>query len=220
LDGPAFRLVGLTPDTEYTVRILATNAMGPGRAAQLTFRTNQGAPATADELPTIANLAKRGGSSTDEVALNWGVAAGARGYRVQFRPHDSDQDWSSTGTVGSPSTEVKLNALGRLAPEADYDVRVVPYDDNGDGPPSNIVRLTTGPRAPTWSDLVTDEFEPNEVDVARVQMLVFTVISASFVALKIAESGTIPEIPSSYVTLMGISNGVYLTAKFARRSTT
>jgi hypothetical protein len=41
------------------------------------------------------------------------------------------------------------------------------------------------------------------------------VVSAIFVALKIIDSSTIPEIPDSYVTLMGISNGVYLTAKFA-----
>jgi len=64
---------------------------------------------------------------------------------------------------------------------------------------------------------VTDTDRPAETDVTRVQMLFFTVISACFVAQKIAFSGAIPEIPGSYVTLIGISNGVYLTAKFAAR---
>ena len=70
--------------------------------------------------------------------------------------------------------------------------------------------LTTAARVriPKWSDIVTDTDRPAEIDVTRVQMLFFTVISAFFVALKIIDTGTIPEIDPTYVTLMGISNGV------------
>lgn len=53
-------------------------------------------------------------------------------------------------------------------------------------------------------------------DVTRVQMLFFTVISAVFVVLNIIDTCTIPEIDPSYVMLMGISNGVYISAKFLR----
>jgi hypothetical protein len=55
---------------------------------------------------------------------------------------------------------------------------------------------------------------PPEIDVTRVQMFFFTVISASFVLIKVFGSYEIPEIPNGYVELMGISNGVYLTKKF------
>jgi hypothetical protein len=57
----------------------------------------------------------------------------------------------------------------------------------------------------------------NEIDVTRVQMLFFTVVSAFFVALKVFVGGEIPEIPNGFLLLMGISNGVYLTAKFVPR---
>jgi hypothetical protein len=50
--------------------------------------------------------------------------------------------------------------------------------------------------------------------VTRVQMLFFTLITAIFVAVKILVSSEIPDIPQGFLLLMGISNGVYLTAKF------
>jgi hypothetical protein len=53
-----------------------------------------------------------------------------------------------------------------------------------------------------------------EIDVTRVQMLFFTLITATFVAVKILVSSEIPDIPQGFLLLMGISNGVYLTAKF------
>ena len=55
-------------------------------------------------------------------------------------------------------------------------------------------------------------------DVKRVQMLFFTVISAAFVLLKVVTSYVIPDIPTGYLLLMGISNGVYVGGKFAKAS--
>jgi hypothetical protein len=54
----------------------------------------------------------------------------------------------------------------------------------------------------------------DEIDVTRVQMLFFTVVTALFVALKILATFTIPEIPPGFLLLMGISNGIYLSNKF------
>jgi hypothetical protein len=45
-------------------------------------------------------------------------------------------------------------------------------------------------------------------------MLLFTVIAAGFVLLEITNESVIPDIPAGILLLMGISNGVYLTAKF------
>jgi hypothetical protein len=68
-------------------------------------------------------------------------------------------------------------------------------------------------RIPQWSDMVVVENGGDEIDVTRLQMLIFTVISAAFVAIKLLTSYEIPEIPEGFLLLMGISNGVYVSGK-------
>jgi hypothetical protein len=64
--------------------------------------------------------------------------------------------------------------------------------------------------APQWSDLITAPEQPGAVDVTRVQMLIFTLVTAGFVLLKVLNSYVVPDIPSGYLLLMGVSNGLYL----------
>lgn len=72
------------------------------------------------------------------------------------------------------------------------------------------------PRQPMWSDLVVhDQNGHREIDVTRVQMLYFTVITAVFVVMKVITSYVIPEIPEGFQILMGISNAVYVGSKVA-----
>lgn len=75
-------------------------------------------------------------------------------------------------------------------------------------------------KKPQWSDLIVNESQEGvrEIDVARVQMLLFTLISASFVVVKVIAGYVIPEIPVGYLTLMGISNGVYVGSKVVRKT--
>jgi hypothetical protein len=61
-----------------------------------------------------------------------------------------------------------------------------------------------------WSDLIVVDKVP---DVTRVQMLIFTLVSAAFVILKVIVGYKIPTIPDNFLVLMGISNGVYLTGR-------
>ena len=49
-------------------------------------------------------------------------------------------------------------------------------------------------------------------------MLLFTLITAAFVLKNVLTTYVIPEIPTGFLTLMGISNGVYLAAKVAQGS--
>lgn len=70
--------------------------------------------------------------------------------------------------------------------------------------------VAPAPREPRWSDLVVTDGTANEIDVTRVQMLVFTLVTAAFVGLKVIVSYEIPEIPENFQLLMGISNGVYV----------
>ena len=61
-----------------------------------------------------------------------------------------------------------------------------------------------------WSDVVVVD---GTLDVTRVQMLIFTLVSAAFVVLKVVVGYRIPVIPDNFLLLMGISNGVYLTGR-------
>jgi hypothetical protein len=70
-------------------------------------------------------------------------------------------------------------------------------------------------RHPRWSDLVMEEIEGRELDVTRIQMLLFTLVTAVFVAIKVITSYEIPVIPEGFLVLMGISNSVYVASKFA-----
>ena len=73
-------------------------------------------------------------------------------------------------------------------------------------------------RHPLWSDLVMEEIKGRELDITRVQMLFFTLVTATFVALKVITSYEIPVIPEGFLILMGISNSVYVGSKFANNS--
>jgi hypothetical protein len=76
-------------------------------------------------------------------------------------------------------------------------------------------QAANGPiRQPRWSDLVMEETKGLELDVTRVQMLLFTLVTAVFVVMKVITSYEIPDIPDGFLILMGISNGVYVGSKF------
>jgi len=65
--------------------------------------------------------------------------------------------------------------------------------------------------APSWRDLIASD---GEIDVTRLQMLFFTVLIAVFVSIHVIDNFQIPEIPPSFLGLIGLSNGVYLLNKF------
>ena len=77
-------------------------------------------------------------------------------------------------------------------------------------------------QTPKWSDLLINQaitdtgVVTSEIDVTRFQMLLFTVVTAIFVLVTVITTYIIPEIPAGFVTLMGISNGVYLGSKITQ----
>ena len=74
-------------------------------------------------------------------------------------------------------------------------------------------------RKPRWSDLVVNEVNGvREIDITRVQMLYFTLVTASFVVMRVVSTYVIPEIPQGFQILMGISNAVYFGSKVAQPS--
>ncbi len=84
-------------------------------------------------------------------------------------------------------------------------------------PPKRDGQPKTTPASgpPRWRQLLlsNDDADATGVDVTRVQMLIFTLVTAAFVAVKVAVSYGIPEIPDNFLLLMGISNGVYIAGR-------
>jgi hypothetical protein len=78
-------------------------------------------------------------------------------------------------------------------------------------------KTSGGGAQPSWTDLTAPEDGSPGTDVKRLQMLIFTLISAAFVLVKVLTSYVIPDIPNGYLLLMGISNGVYIGGKFTQR---
>ena len=123
-------------------------------------------------------------------------------------------DWR----VSDERIKENSHRVSRLLPDTAYVFQVTGRNDKGTSPPVQVTEKTKVaapiPRKPRWSDLVVTPQHPGEIDVTRVQMLFFTLISVGFVAIKLINSYMIPEIPEGFMLLMGISNGVYLSAKF------
>jgi hypothetical protein len=90
-----------------------------------------------------------------------------------------------------------------------------PGDAGQAAQPGQPAQPPPAPVRPQWSHLVLGN--DNNPDVTRVQMLVFTVVSASFVLMQVFNTYVIPDIPLGYQLLMGISNGIYVGRKFAKQ---
>ncbi|MGZ5840790.1 MAG: hypothetical protein ACXWJ8_02510 [Xanthobacteraceae bacterium] len=92
--------------------------------------------------------------------------------------------------------------------------------DDAQAKAADATAIVPPDKVPQWSDLIVsqDAQGNREIDVTRVQMLLFTVITASFVVVKVIAAYVIPEIPDGYLVLMGISNGVYVGSKVVQKS--
>jgi hypothetical protein len=213
VEATALTVVGLASETIYDFQVTALNAGGPGAASPiLTPAATAAAPVPPAAAPAgrVANLTLRPDISNGGILrLFWASVPGANRYHVQYRVHDSDESWfSDRDAYGT------IHVIRGLSPNTLYDVRVAPANGQASGVWSAFISGTTGPRTPLWSDLVVSSDNGNTVDTARVQMLFFTVVGALFVALKVITTNQIPEIPPGFLLLMGISNGLYLAAKF------
>ena len=208
---PSLTVIGLIPGTPYDFQVSASNAGGSGPPTAANETTAAAAAIPAGAPGQVPNLGVAGSSTASIVNLLWGQPASApAGYMIEYRIHDSDEFWRSARSATASSA---FTVTG-LWPNTLCDFRVTAVNSAGSGPPSSIVSAMTGPRTPMWSDLVMPNDRKREIDVTRVQMLFFTLITAIFVGLKVLISGEIPDIPPGFLLLMGISNGVYLTAKF------
>lgn len=206
LTRPRFRVLNLSADCKYAFRVTPINEYDRGDPSEpVTERTRalitqEGAPEQVAGLQASTSIA-------GVFSLAWSRVEGAEQYRVQHRRHNSDEEWR-----GITTNEIAASITASDS-DSEYDFRVAAIAGEIMGAWSRV--LTARPlRSPRWADLVVNYDGANEIDVTRMQMLFFTVVTALFVGLKIVSGYAIPEIPEGYLLLMGISNGIYLTAKF------
>jgi hypothetical protein len=67
-------------------------------------------------------------------------------------------------------------------------------------------------RTPSFSDILKTD---GTLDLFKLQMFLFTVYAAGFVAVRIAVDQAFPELDANLLLLMGISNGIYVASKVA-----
>jgi hypothetical protein len=148
--------------------------------------------------------------SAHAVELRWAeIAPQPDSFTVQYRKAGTLPWAKDTVEAVAPAT------VGGLDGGTDYEFQIFAVTAGVAGAPSAVMTATTDARTPVWSDLIMSGDDAAEVDLARLQMLVFTSIAALFTGLTLFNTGTIPDIPVGELALVGVSNGVYLASKAA-----
>jgi hypothetical protein len=205
-------LKNLTPQTDYDFKVIAANNTGNGPFTELksqkTASLGSGSATAPVKVDGVTPDTKQ--TTQDQIVLQWnGLNVTPDYYVVRYWLAETST-WNIAGVVVGAKNSYRVT---KLSPNTDYEFQVLGVKDSEIGLASLAAPARTAQRTPRWSDLLEAE-GGGEVDVARIQMLFFTLITAIFVLLKVHSSNEIPVIPDGILLLMGISNGVYLTAKF------
>jgi hypothetical protein len=161
----------------------------------------------------IAGAAALGAKAHSGSQNSTAQAAGATAQKVA----DQAKTEAATTAAAPSATQAEKDVANRVMSEAEDKAKAAlkRAKDLIDPPEKQV---------PRWSDLIVSEYShvdgtvSREIHVARFQMLLFTLITAAFVLMNVLTTYVIPEIPTGFLTLMGISNGVYLGAKVAQGS--
>ena len=216
--GPPYAVTGLLPNTSYDFELVAVNDGGQGGAATM-LGTSTANPPAANVNPNAAPPPAQvtnlhwGDITSSSVGLVWDpILPSPDEYKVQWR-RAGRLTWARRGGIDAASATVRA-----LDGNTAYEFQVFAVKGGVAGVPSAPKIVSTKTRKPVWSDLVvSNERGAAEVDLARLQMLVFTTIAAAFTAVMLINTGQIPEIPVGELALVGVSNGVYLASKAAKR---
>lgn len=205
---PPYAVTGLQPSTSYDFQVFASNSGGAGPASVAVSQWTTGVPTPAAAAPVQVTGLTAAAGTDGTITLHWsGLAPAPDAYVVQYRASGA-LPWATYSNTGTTSAVVSgLDAATK------YEFLVFAITGGVAGSPSLVAVASTASRTPKWSDLVVSSGGAVEIDLTRVQMLLFTSIAAGFTALTLLDTGKIPDIPVGILALVGISNGVYFTAK-------
>ena len=189
----SLRISGLTAGTNYRFRVTAVDANGtPGAASPpISVTTPAATLGAAPGAPIRDNAAILPDAKGEtQVIVTWAAPATIPdGYLVRYR--------ATTGTAwrSAPAPIFALNTMiTELPPGTGHESQVAAIANGAIGPwsPQPPATATTRVHNPRYADLIIWDGR-NEVDVTRIQMLLFTVIAAGFVLLQIWRDNAIPE---------------------------
>ncbi len=198
---------GLTTGTTYDFQVCAVNAAGRGvgktlERIEMASVTDITAPAQVQGVSTTPKQ--------NSIMVSWNALSSVSdSYVLRYREAETGL-WIIGGIVNGSQTSFEIR---KLWPNTIYEIEVNAVTSGKKGEASVVTSQRTVSRQPEFADLLMGQ-DSKEIDVSRIQMLFFTLIAAAFVMVKVLSSHEIPEIPNGILLLMGISNGVYLTAKF------
>lgn len=206
---PPFAVTDLKSDTKYDFQVFAVNAGGAGPAAvPKSALTASGSPVAAGPAPLQVTGVHAEAQEDGTVRLSWANPAPLPdSFTIQYRPA-GELAWSTHKSNASPP--IFVDGLRR---GTSYQFQVYANSGGRLSSPSDLAEAETIPRQPQWSDLIMSGDDNTEVDLSRLQMLIFTTITAVFTAITLINTGVIPDLPVGELALVGISNGVYLASK-------
>ena len=113
----AYLITGLTNGTEYTVRVIAVNAVGDGPPSNTTTGTPEGPP---DAPPNV-----QAGSGHQQLTVSWGApndgGSAITEYRLQWKSGGQGFSSSRQRTIAAPS---RTDTIPSLTNGTEYTVRV------------------------------------------------------------------------------------------------
>ncbi len=194
--------------------VAAVNGAGQGPDVE-TAVAFKGLDPEADvaDNPKPAGFAALSRVDGPSIGLSWSARTDVSGWKLRWRRRGSDARWTAPLLLAPTADRFQVDGLvgGELY---DFELRAVKAGADGAAATADAY---AGPREPLWSDLVVFDEASGEINVTRVQMLFFTVAIACYVVLGVLRTQVIQEIPESMMLLMGISNGVYITARLVPR---
>ncbi|XP_050310715.1 protein sidekick isoform X2 [Anthonomus grandis grandis] len=149
----SYTVTDLKPFTTYRFRIQATNDIGPSRFSpeSVEVRTYPAAPSKAVQglkaVPITTTSVEVFWIPIEE--QSWSGDSKTGGYRVVFQPTDfisALQDTPKEEVMGINASKM---VLSELLQDRNYEIKVLPFNTQGDGPVSPPVTVYVGEAVPT-----------------------------------------------------------------------
>ena len=170
----SYKLIGLTPDTEYKYKVRAYKKVNDktvwGTASEAAaFTTKTYAPAQVKNVKASAK-------SASKIKLSWGKVTNAKGYRI-YKYNDSTKKFEKVTTVGSGTTSYTVTGLSK---GKSYKFKVRAYRKVSGvtywGKPSAAVSVTTKKVDEQMAQELRKVGEEKFYDIADL----YTVISSDY----------------------------------------
>lgn len=169
----------LTPNTDYTYKIVAFNTSGTSSPVSLSVHTSSVIPSTPTNLTTTR-------VNHEYVSLSWSPVLYADGYKVY-----------KNGALVATVTDTQSEVHGLVA-NTEYNFQVSAYSSAGESAKSQMIFVTTLAVEDTTPPPNASDFKADSVGINSVKLTWFPATSEDFKGYVLYRSdGNLVELPSS-----------------------